>query len=177
MQDLSTAAISTCTNTKAVPPDQAHASALRRLFASSTGSLSTDVAKKRSFDPANECVFANQQKKKKKARQKTSRVQVIVISDLSKGIPKRRYKTHLAMSKRIVGVDFTQTMTPDQVRREILTKTAHLDVRGFSFLDCNGQRLVESANQAPDGATIISNAKKRKGSVFYIYDPPEDVSK
>ena len=125
--------------TKDVPCDQAHDLALRCLFVSST-----NISSKRPFDPQMNA-FLQHNKKKKKARQKITKVEIVVISDLDKGISRGHYKTHLSTSKGIVAVELTRSMSAAQVRRQILEKVSHLDVREFSILACNGQHFVKAS--------------------------------
>jgi len=80
-------------------PDEAHASALHRLFPSSTS-----VPRKRcstAFDPMQNYVFLSE-KKKEAARNKPTRICIIVVKDIGRGVPRGNYKQQLVCEERVV---------------------------------------------------------------------------
>ena len=148
-------------------PDEAHASALRRLFPSSTS-----VPRKRcstAFDPMQDCVFLSEKKKKKAARKKPTRISIIVVKDIGRGVPRGNYKQQLVREERVVKAEVHRAMKWDQVKSTILTAITHLNITDFKVLECvNGQKLVEAENASPDGNAIVESTSRRKGATLYI---------
>ena len=120
-------------------PDEAHASAFRRLFPSSTS-----VPRKHcstAFDPMQDCVFLSEKKKKKAARNKPTRNFIIV----GRGVSRGNYKQQLVREERMVKAEVHRAMKWDRVKSTVLTAITHLNVTDFKVLECvNGQKLVEA---------------------------------
>ena len=148
-------------------PSEAHVRALKTLFPSSSS-----APRKRNslaFDPLDECVFSQEQKKRNGARMKTVQVCVFVVEDYTKGVPRGTARKKLIDNQHLVKVELRRNMTPSQIRATILKEVSHLGIsNAFTMLECNGHRLVVAADQQPTGDNVIEIALKRKGAIFYI---------
>ena len=141
-------------------------SAMRKLFPAS----SVGVKRKTPiFDPTSECVFAVQQKRKKAARLKPTNITLTLIDNVSKGVPRGKYKTELKDKDMCIKVPLFRTLSGQQVRTAFLKELLPKNVLDYKLLQCVGQQLVESLDQVPSGGDIIDSALKRKGNVMYIH--------
>ena len=77
-----------------------------------------------------------QQKKKKAARCKASKVTVVAVKDETKGVPKGKYRTELKREKRIEKLEFTRNMSALQVRNVITRGFQHIHLMSFNYLTC-----------------------------------------
>ena len=139
---------------------------LRKMFST------TATAQKRlsTFDPTADCVFEHQKKKKKAARNKISKISVMVVHRIADGVPKAAYKERLIAEGRLVKVELTRQMQPGQVKALFLNAIKGLNIEAYKVLDVVGQKLVVSKNQDPDGDTIIENSSRRRGNMLYVVD-------
>ena len=165
LQELSSKASTICR--RIGKPSQAHAGIMRQLFPSS----SSDPKRPRlssAFDPTQQCV-ALQQKQKKAARCKPSKVTVVVVRDATMGVPRGKYRSELQKAKRIEKLEFMRNMSALQVRNTIIRGFQHLPLASFTFLPCDGEnsrRLISESVQDQDGNMIVSAAQSRKGSLY-----------
>ena len=122
------------------------------------------------FDPTADCVFEQQKKKKKAARNKISKISIMVVRNIQDGVPKAANKDKLIEEGRMIKVDLTRQMQPGHVRAVFLNAVKGLNIKAYQVLDVVGQKLAVSKNQDPDGDTIIKNASRRKGNMLYVMD-------
>ena len=102
-------------------------------------------------------------------RCKPSKVSVIIVEDISKGIPKGKYWKELAHSQRIVVLEVYRFMSPLQVKKAILKAFSHLPLHTFQYLVCcDKTTLVLNSNQTQDGNTIINSIQAVKGSLYIL---------
>lgn len=121
------------------------------------------------FDPTQPCVALDQQKKKKGVRCKPSKVSVIVVEDIRRGIPKGKYRKELAESGRIVGLEIYRYMSSLQIKNAILRAFSHLPLHTFQYLVCcDKTTLILNADQNQDGNTIINTIQAVKGSLYIL---------
>ena len=145
---------------------KASSSVLRKMFAT------TSTVQKRPipFDPTADCVFEQQKKKKKAARNKISKISIMVVRNIQDGVPKAANKDKLIEEGRMIKVDLTRQMQSGQVRAVFLNAVKGLNIKAYQVLDVVGQKLAVSKNQHPDGDTVIENASRRKGNMLYVMD-------
>ena len=94
-------------------PSNAHTEALRDLFPSSSSSKRIQLSN--AFDPTQPCVALENQKKKKASRCKPSKVTVIVVEDLRKGLPKGKYRKELTVATScFIGILQIHVIHPNQ---------------------------------------------------------------
>ena len=86
------------------------------------------------------------QKKKKGARNKTSKITLVLIRDMKAGIPRGAVKVKLLEDSRMMKVDIARYMRPTQVRAVLLNA---LKVKAYKLLDVFGQELGVASNQDP----------------------------
>ena len=135
---------------------------------------STATAQKRpspAFDPTADCVFEHQ-KKKKGARNKTSKITLVLIHDIKAGIPRGAVKDKLLEEGRMMKVDIARHMRPTQVWTVFLNA---LKVKAYKLLDVFGQKLGVASNQDPDGDDIVESASKKKGNMLYVTEVKDKV--
>ena len=111
----------------------------------------------------------DKQKKKKGTRYKPSKVSVIVVEDLSKGVPKKNYRKELTQSEQIVTLEFHRYMSSIQIRNSILRAFKHLPLHSFQYLVCKDKTsLVLNADQGQDGNKIINSIQAAKGPLYLL---------
>lgn len=138
---------------------------MRKLFPAS----SSVKRKCPPFDPTSECVFATQQKQKKAARIKPTNITLTIVKNVSRGVPRGKYKTELRENKMCVKVPLVRSMSGHQVRSAFLEKLLTVEnILDYKLMQCAGQQLVEAIDQMPCGSDIIDSALKRKGNVIYV---------
>lgn len=144
-------------------PSEAHVKALKALFPSSSS-----APRKRNssaFDPLDECVFSQEQKKRRGARMKTVQV-CVFVEDYTKGVPHGAARKKMIDNKHLVKVELCRNMTPSQIRATILKEVSHLGISSmFTMLECNDNCLVVAADQQPTGDNVIESAER---GYFYI---------
>ena len=139
---------------------------MRELFPSSS---SKRIRLSDAFDPTQSCVALDKQKKKKGTRYKPSKVSVIVVKDLSKGVPKRNYRKELAQSEQIVTLELHRYMSSIQIRNSILQAFKHLPLHSFQYLVYKDKTsLVLNADQSQDGNKIINSIQAAKGPLYLL---------
>ena len=149
-------------------PSNAHSEALRELFPSSSSS-SKRIRLSDAFDPTQPCVALEYQKKKKAVCCRPSKVTVIVVEDLRKGLPKRKYRKEFAQLQRVVSLEFYRYMSSTQIKNAIIRGFEHLPLRYFKYLVCDGKvSLVVNADQDQDGNKIINSLQPGKGTLYLL---------
>ena len=89
------------------------------MFPSSSSSVSRKQGNS-AFDPTDDCVFLQQQKWKKAARNKSTQVNIMVVEDHKKGVPVRgAFRKRLIDERRSVKVELQRNMKPAQVKAVI----------------------------------------------------------
>ena len=135
---------------------------------------STSVPRKRScsaFDPLNDCIFSQEQKRKKGARVKPVQISVFVANPGTTCVPRGAWRKELIEQKHLVRLELKRNMSSSEVRVAISNGITHLNVsQNFIFLECAGHQLKISSNQQLNGDDVIESAFKRKGAVLYVSD-------
>ena len=148
-------------------PSNAHTEALRDLFPSSSSSKRIRLSD--AFDPTQPCVALEHQKKKKAVRCRPSKVAVIVVEDLKKGLPKGKYRKELTQSQRVVSLEFYRYMSSTQIKNAIIRSFKHLPLHCFKYLVCDSNvSLVVNADQDQDGNKIINSLQHGKGTLYLL---------
>ena len=130
------------------------------------------------FDPTSECAFATQQKRKKAARVKPTNITLTIIKNVSKGVPRGKYKTELMDKKMCIKIPLFRNMSGQQVRTALLEKLLTVDdIVDYKLLQCSGQQLMHALDQLPSGSDIIDSAMKRKGNIVYAFPVSKTNSK
>ena len=139
---------------------------MRELFPSSS---SKRIRLSDAFDPTQPCVALGKQKKKKGTRYKSSKVSVMVVEDISKGVPKKKYRKELEDSEQLVTLEFHRYMSPIQIRNAILRAFRHLPLHSFQYLVCKDKTsLVLNTDQSQDGNKIINSIQAAKGLLYLL---------
>ena len=139
-------------------PSAVEAAALSKCFPSSN-----KCHKK--FDPTEESVVKHNQEKKKRGI-KHSKVEVILLKDFQRDIPKGEARKKLRRRGQICDVLLNKTMTPLQVENCIKNAFKHFSLSSFVVLDTDstGHFLTRAATQQIDGAKAIS----RRGCSIFV---------
>ena len=90
------------------------------------------------FDPTADCVFEQQKKKKKAARNKISKISIMVVRNIQDGVPKAANKDKLIEEGRMIKVDLTRQMQPGHVRAVFLNAVKGLNIKAYQVLDVAG---------------------------------------
>lgn len=140
------------------------------MFPSSSASTEYITAKKRAFDPTADCVFSAEKKKKKACRNRGTSVTFVLISDIQKGVPRRKAdKDKLIADGHSKKTDVFRSMSVNQVQAKVLRLFA---INSFEYLEVNGTNLFVGTNQLLNGDEVIESAVKRKGHTMYIRKQP-----
>lgn len=150
-------------------PSQGHASTLRKLFPSSSSRSAKRKPLASNFDPTDECAFAGEQKRKQGARLKPTNINLTIVKDPSKGVPRGKCRKGLMENDdTCVKVPLVRSMSSDLVRSIFKDELVSRSIADYKLLECDGQQLVEASEQSPCGSDIIDSALKRKGKTVYI---------
>ena len=100
-------------------------------------------------------------KKTKSAKERPTKVTVVLLNKFSSCVPKGKIHRELAESGRIISIRFTRTMSSESIREKIEGAFA---VNNFTVLECNsnGHQLVKAADQDIHGEELVS----RKGCLY-----------
>ena len=123
-------------------PPSDYRSILRKLFPSSNSAASSQCKpSSKPFNPSDDCVFVNEQRRKKKAARKLLKntcVTLMVIKDIQKGVPRSSYKASLIDDGISMTILLNHEMSSDQVG-EIITKALMFkNIPYYTVLECNG---------------------------------------
>ena len=91
------------------------------------------------------CIALQQKSKKKAALVKPSKVSVIVVQDVSKGVPKRKYYKELKQSECVGKVELKRVMSVTQVKSAITRTFSHLPLEAFTYLECTNSHLINQS--------------------------------
>ena len=110
-----------------------------------------------------------QTEKKKGTCYKPSKVSVIVVEDLNKGVPKGKYHKELEQSELKVMLEFHRYMSSIQIRNAILRAFKHLALQSFQYLLRKDKTsLVLNTDQSQDGNKIINLIWAAKGCLYLL---------
>ena len=147
---------------------------MRNLFPSSSASTEYITTKKRAFDPTADCVFSAEKKKKKACRNRGTGVTFVLISDIRKGIPRRKPdKDKLIEDGHSKKTDLFRAMSANQVQAKVLKL---FSISSFEYLEVNDTNLSVGIKQLLTGDEVIESAIKRKGHTIYIRKKPVSQS-
>ena len=108
-------------------------------------------------------------RRKETSRCKPSKVTVIVVEDLRKGLPKGKYRKELTQSQRAVSLEFYRYMSSTQIKNAIIRGFKHLPLHCFKYLVCDSNvSLVVNADQDQDGNKIINSLQPGKGTLYLL---------
>ena len=156
---------------KLARPSEAEAKALGKLFPSSA---SAGKKRTRPFDPTSECCVAREQKKKKAANSqgRVTNVQVVLLKSFIPSLPRGKRRTELKDSGLIQTVQFKRSMSPLEVKNQIIRAFQHTeDLQAWMYLDNSDNHLLVSNKQELDGEDVI----KRKGSLYLCLKSRSEV--
>ena len=155
---------------KLARPSEAEAKALGKLFPSSA---SAGKKRTRPFDPTNECGVAREQKKKAANSQgRVTNVQAVLLKSFIPSLPRGKRRTELKDSGLIQTVQFKRSMTPLEVKNQIIRAFQHTeDLQAWMYLDNSDNHLLVSKKQELDGEDVI----KRKGSLYLCLKSRSEV--
>ena len=159
LQGLGSKGISICNKIK--QPSKADAQVLRNLFPASGPSRKRSYT----FDPTSQCVAADQQRKKKKAiRNRVSKVTILQVNNVARGIPKGKYRRELKKDGQEVVVKLKRNMSAREVKNSLIrgTKLSNYQILAPSQVG----KLVYAENQDPTGDEVIENITKRKFPMY-----------
>lgn len=99
---------------------------------------------------------------------KPSQVQVLMLEDPDRGIPRGKFRKEITANERIKKLEFRRNMSSSEVKNVVLRGFQHLpSLVGFTLLEADHHgRLHVSENQNPDGQYIIESARRRHGPVY-----------
>ena len=141
---------------------------MRQLFPSSS-SLPKRPRLSEAFDPTQPCIALQQKSKKKAARVKPSKVSVVVVQDVSKGVPKGKYYKELKQSECVGKVELTRVMSVTQVKSAITRTFSHLPLEAFTYLECTNKVILSiNPDQNQDGNKIITSSQTSKGPLYVL---------
>lgn len=93
----------------------------------------------------------------------------MVVEDLSKGVPKGKYRKELEQSEQKVMLEFHRYMSSIQIKNAILQAFKHLPLHSFQYLLCKDKTsLVLNTDQSQDGNKIINSIQTAKGFLYLL---------
>ena len=108
------------------------------------------------LDITQPCITLQQKKKKIPEYVRLRKVSVIIVQDVSKGIPRGKYYKKLQQSECVGTVELTKGMSAIQVNGIITRAFSHLPLKKFSHLIRTDQdTLLVNPDQDQDGSKII----------------------
>ena len=127
--------------------------------------------RKRKFNPLEECVVGEQQRRKKAAnpsvKGRSKSVKVVVLTEIPRYIPKGIRREELRKAGRVKELSFRRVMSEDEVQRVILEG---FQINAFQFLQGSRDNTLKvNATQSLDGNAAIQLAGS--GSL-YIQEQP-----
>ena len=148
--------------TKLGKPSEANAKVLSGLFPS------CQSVKKMKFDPLDQCVVAEQQRRKKSASKGKGRsklVTVVVLNEIPSCIPKGATREHLRKIGRIKEIAFQRYFDEEEVEKILTENFSSLGEIDLQYLQPHKKNyLTIASNQKLNGIGIIELAKS--GSLY-----------
>ena len=158
------AALKHCGNLSTV--SEASANVVRKIF---PGLKSKCGNGKRKFDPSEECVIADQKRKKKSTsvRIKPRTFPVVLLRKKTMFVPKGHNRQRLNKDGRIQKVAFRRNMSQDEVTNTILEAFASFELEGIELLRCGQDNLLSVVKDTEmNGDTVFEVAGQ--GSLYVI---------
>lgn len=150
-------------------PSDATAKSIAKLFPACASS----TKRKRKFSPADDCVFIEQQRRKKavnplsSGRAKT--VTVVVIREIPCTIPRGSLRGQLKRMGRIKDLSFRRSLSADEVRDVILEGFKATGIENFVYLQAHrSNTLTKSEDQKLNGNEVIALAGS---GCLYLQEP------
>lgn len=165
VQTITSKAQSYCTKVGEV--SEKNIQVLKKHFPAFHGLSST--SKKRKFDPTENCIVADQQRKKKAAntRMKPRVFHVVFLPRLTTFVPRGYQRSKLAREGRILKLTFRRNMSSEDVQTTILDAFSSLSLEKFLFLKCgqdNRLKALEDNDLNGDGIVDLAG----QGSVYIV---------
>ena len=114
------------------------------------------------FDPTDECVASEQQRRKKAVtpgKGRPKQLQVVILEDIPPTIPKGIARDHLRKENRIKNLHFYRSMSVYETMNIITEAFKDINLKGLKFLQAyKSNCLREADEQALDGAGVIKLA-------------------
>lgn len=151
-------------------PSQANARVLASLFPACASS-----AKKRKFDPTDECVVAEQHRRKKSASAKgrSKQVTVVLMKDIPSSIPKGAAREQLKKKGQVKDIAFQRHLDEDEVKELLSENFEALKDAEVQYLQSHKNNSLSIAKvQNLDGIGVISLAGS--GSLYLRLSPKNE---